>query len=259
MNTNIVEVRKKLVDTIMTRLGGNEMDLDISPETVDKCIDLAIAKLKQRSDSPLEESLILLTLVKNQKEYILPNEIVSIQKIYRKGFSRFYGNSDNFDPFWYSGWSNIFTCGMLNSGRVGGLTTYGLSVDYLQTCAKMFCAYPNYSFNANTHKLVLVENPRTDNEVILLHSYIDKPDYMLIQDRYAGLWIQNWALAETKEILGQLRERFSSGLPSPMAGSVNQNGSQLKSEAKAEKELLEKELMHFTTDGDLQNPCILHG
>ena len=84
MNTNIVEVRKKLVETIMTRLGGNEMDLDISPETVDKCIDLAIAKLKQRSDSPLEESLILLTLVKNQKEYILPNEIVSIQKIYRK-------------------------------------------------------------------------------------------------------------------------------------------------------------------------------
>ena len=137
--------------------------------------------------------------------------------------------------------------------------TFDLNTSYLKTAGKMFGMYMNYSFNPNTHKLVLVENPRSDNEIILLHSYVMRPDYKILQDKSSGLWCENWALAEAKEILGQLRERFTSGLPSPMAGSTNQNGAQLKAEAKAEKELLEKELMHFTADGDVMNPCILHG
>lgn len=251
------EIRKKTIDTIITKLGGNEMEIELDISTIDKCIDLAIAKLKQRTDSSLEESLIILTLVKNQKEYILPEEIVNVRKIYRRGYSRFYGNSDQFDPFMYAGWNNIFSCNMNAAGKSGGLVTYELSMGYLQTCAKLFCAYINYVFNPVTHKLIINENPRTDNEVILLHSYIDKPDSMILQDRYAGLWVLNWATAEAKEILGQSRERFSSGLPSPMSGSTSQNGQALKSEAKAEKELLEKELMHFTT-GDM-TPCIFSG
>ena len=68
MNTNIIEVRKNMADSIFTRLGGNEMDIELDPKTINKCIDLALAKLKQRSDASEEESLVLLTLVKNQKE-----------------------------------------------------------------------------------------------------------------------------------------------------------------------------------------------
>lgn len=247
MNTNIIEVRRNIIDTIYTKLGGNEMEIELDPSTIDKCIDLAISKLKQRSDSAIEESLILVTLVKNQKEYILPEEIVVVERLYRKGFSRFYGNSSSFDPFLYAGWNNIFSCSMNNAGRSGGLVTYNLSVDYLQTCSKLFCAYMNYSFNPNTHKLVLAENPRTDNEVILLHSYVDKPDYMLLQDRYASLWLIEWAYAEALLILGKLRGRFSNGLPNPMNGSTSQDANTLITESKELKERLEKELNHFTT------------
>lgn len=250
MNTNIIEVRKKVSNNIITRLGGNEMDIELDPFTIEKCIDLALAKLKQRSDSVLEESLVMVTLVKNQQEYILPNEIVEVQQIYRKGYGRYTGSygTGNMDPFAYA-WTNMYMCGLTGSSKVGGLTTFELNTNYLKTAGKMFGMYMNYTFNPNTHKLVLVENPRTDNEVILLHSYVERPDYMILQDRYSGLWCENWALAEAKEILGQLRERFSSGLPSPMAGSTTQNGAQLKAESKAEKELLEKELMHFTAGG----------
>ncbi len=250
MNTNIIEVRKNVCDTILTRLGGVEMDIELDPITLEKCIDLALAKLKQRSDAVLEESLVLLTLQKNQKEYILPDEIVEVEKIYRKGYGRQYGSlaGQNMDPFAYS-WTNMYMCGLMGSSKVGGLVTFDLNTSYLKTAGKMFGMYMNYSYNPNTHKLVLVENPRSENEVILLHSYVDRPDYMILQDRYSGLWCLDWATAEAKEILGQLRERFSSGLPSPMSGSTTQNGAQLKAEAKAEKERLEKDLMHFTAGG----------
>lgn len=257
MNTNIIAVRQSLVDKIIASLGGNEMEIELSEESVQLCIDLALDKLKQRSDSSLEESLILLTLIKNQREYILPNEVADIERIYRKGFGRNLGSINNFDPFYYSGWNNIFSCSVSNAGRCGGLVTFELSNNYLKTCAKMFGGYMNYSYNPNTHKLVIVENPRSDNEVILLHSYTEKPDYELLQDRYSGMWLYRWALAEAKDLLGELRGRFTSGLPSAMSGTVNQNAQQLKTEAKAEKEALDKELMSFTAGGFV--PSIFHG
>ena len=69
MNTNITEVREKMINSIITRLGGNMIDVELDNDTLQKCIDLAEAKLIQRGDAYVEESLVLLTLKKNQKEY----------------------------------------------------------------------------------------------------------------------------------------------------------------------------------------------
>ena len=108
MNTNIIEVRNKVANSILTRLGGNEMDIELDPTTVQKCIDLALAKLKQRSDACLEESLVLLTLQRNQKEYILPDEIEEIERIYRKGYGRQYGSLVWIVGFFRSWWFSYF-------------------------------------------------------------------------------------------------------------------------------------------------------
>ena len=70
MDTNITEVREKMIHSIITRLGGNQIDVELDNDTLQKCIDLAEAKLIQRGDAYVEESLVLLTLKKNQKEYI---------------------------------------------------------------------------------------------------------------------------------------------------------------------------------------------
>lgn len=250
METDIVKVRKKMAETILMRLGSGMIDVELTPEQLEKCIDLALKKLKQRSDAFVEESLVLLTLEKNQKEYILPDEIVEIQQIYRKGYGRSYGSlaGQNMDPFAYS-WTNMYMCGLMGSSKVGGLVTYELNTNYLKTAGKMFGMYMNYAFNPNTHKLILAENPRADEEVILLHSYVDRPDYMVLQDRYSGLWCENWSLAEAKAILGEIRSRFPS-LPGPL-GQTQQNGQELKSEAKEMKEELEKELKAFVPGGDV--------
>ena len=119
----------------------------------------------------------------------------------------------------------------------------------------MFGSYINYTFNPNTHKLIIAENPRADDEIILLHSYVDKPQWELIQDRYAGLWIENWAFAESMELLGRIRARFPS-LPGPN-GQIAQDGNELKAQAKELKEELTKELQFFVPGGDIVNPIYL--
>ena len=250
MNTNITEVRQNMVNSILTRLGSGMIDVELTDEQLQKCIDLAEAKLIQRGDAYVEESLVLLTLKKNQKEYILPDEIIEIQQIYRRGYGRAFGSTggQNMDPFAMA-WTNVYMAGAINGVRTGGLVTYELHNNYLKTAGKMFGMYMNYSFNPNTHKLVIAENPRSDDEIILLHSYVDRAEYEVLQDRFASLWIENWALAEAMEILGRIRSRFGN-LPGPN-GSVSQDGDALKQESKTMKEELTKELNNFVPGGDV--------
>lgn len=249
METNVTKVRQDLLDNVLRRLGNEMIDVELSPGQLNTCLDLALRKLKQQGDAFVEEALVLLTLQKNQKEYILPDEIIAIQQIYRRSYGRTYGSTggQNIDPFQMA-WTNVYMAGAINGVRTGGLVTYELHNDYLKTAGKLFLMYMNYTFNENTHKLILAENPRADDEVILLHSYVDKPVYEILQDRYAGLWVENWTLAEAKEILGTIRSRFGN-LPGPN-GSVTQDGNELKQEAKAMKEELQKELMTFVPGGD---------
>jgi len=249
MNNELVKVRENMVNSILMRLGGGMIDIELTNEQLQKCIDLAIAKLIQRGDAYVEESLVLLTLKKNQKEYILPDEIVEIQQIYRRGYGRAYGSTggQNMDPFAMA-WTNVYLAGAVNGVRTGGLVTYELHNDYLKTAGKMFGMYMNYAFNPNTHKLTLAENPRSDDEIILLHSYVDRAQEEVLQDRFAALWIENWALAEAMEILGRIRSRFGT-LPGPNGG-VSSDGEALKNESKTMKEELTKELNNFVPGGD---------
>lgn len=246
---SVEQARKKVMDSILLRLGGDMLDVELTEAHLNKCVDLAIAKLRQRSDAAIEESLVLLTLKKNQKEYYLPEEVVDVQQIYRRGYGRAYGSTggQNMDPF-QQAWTNVYMAGAVNGTRTGGLVTYEMHNNYMKTAGKMFGAYMNFTFNPNSHRLVISENPRADDEVILLHSYTYQPEQYLIIDRFSGLWVENWSLAEAKEMLGTIRGRFS-GLPGPNGG-IQQDDQQLKAEAKEMKEGLMKELDNFITGGD---------
>lgn len=241
MNTDTRALRENLIKNIIIRLGGGMIDVELDDETLNHCIDLAIMQLKQRGDACYEQSLILLTLHRDVKEYILPDDIAYVQQIYRRGFGRTYGATSGpmMDPFSY-GWANIYTANCFNGGEAGGLVTYDAANMYLKDAGKMFGLYMNYTYNEFTHKLIIAENPRSENEVILIGGVTVRPEYAILQDRMVGLWIENWAVAEAKEMLGQMRDRFAT-LPGALGG-IQQNGSTLKQESKASKEELLKQL-----------------
>ena len=78
MNTDTKELRKKLMDNIILRLGGGMIDVELDSDSLNHCIDLALMQLKQRGDACYEQSLVLLTLRKDVKEYILPEQITYV-------------------------------------------------------------------------------------------------------------------------------------------------------------------------------------
>ena len=80
-------------------------------------------------------------------------------------------------------------------------------------------------------------------ETVLLQVFNRKPDWMLFNDTKVLPWIQDYALAVAKEMLGQAREKFAQ-IAGPQGGT-QLNGAALKGEAKAEMEALEEELKRY--------------
>jgi len=80
-------------------------------------------------------------------------------------------------------------------------------------------------------------------ETVLLWIYNKKPDSMILNDDRIYPWVQDYALALCKEMLGQAREKFAT-IAGPQGGT-QLNGAALKQEAKAEIEMLEDELKRF--------------
>jgi len=129
---------------------------------------------------------------------------------------------------------------------MGGLATYYAFASYQKQVGKMFGSEINFSWNPTSKKLTLMQRPRGE-EQILLWLYNQRPDFVLFQDPYAGIWLKDYALATCKIILGEAREKFQT-IASPQGGTTL-NGTALKTEGKAEIEQLEMDLINYKDGG----------
>jgi len=87
--------RKDIIKNIELRFGGGLIDVELTSDQLNLCIDFALRKFRQLSDGAVEESYIMFKLAQDQKEYILPNEVLQFQQVYRKGFGRGIGSEGN--------------------------------------------------------------------------------------------------------------------------------------------------------------------
>lgn len=330
----LAQLRNEMIDYIRLRLGDQIVDVELDKEHYDLAIKQALTKYRQKAQNSVEESYAFLDLIPNVQEYILPNNVMEVRQIFRRGIGSTTGTTaSQFEPF-ASGYLNTY---MLVAGRVGGLTNYELFAQYQELAMMMFGGYINYTWNKVTKKLTLVrkipyddgtvvnlnslvsvgaeiqivlQTPQTqlkigdsvyiqncpvrgynsqyriqtinpagtqitvlanqtlgaasvtganlqktqfmiptpdeenDNfESVLLWIYNYKPDSMLLSDPQVYPWLQEYALAFCKSILGQARGKFAS-IAGPQAGT-QLNGAALLAEAQAEMEQLEKDLANY--------------
>jgi len=246
--------RGEITDYIRLRLADGIVDVELDTEHYNLAVDQAVIKYRQRAANSQEESYAFLKLKPETQEYILPSTVMDVRAAYRRGIGSVTGTTaSQFEPF-ASGYLNTY---MLVAGRVGGLLSYELFVDYQKQAMKMFGGYLNFTYNKTTRKLTLIRKipfqgtvPREeDMEDCLLHIYNYKPDSMLLNDYQAFPWIQEYAYSFAKRILGEAREKYAT-IAGPNGGTVL-NGASLKAEANEEMALLEQQLQNFV---DGSNP-----
>jgi hypothetical protein len=151
--TQVTSLQNDIVDYIRLRLGYGMIDVEADKEHFDMGIKQALIRYRQKSSNSVEESYAFLDLYPETQEYILPNTVMDVKAIYRRGIGSVTGTTaSQFEPF-ASGYLNTY---MLVAGRVGGLTNYELFVDYQKLAMRMFGGFMNFTWNKVTKKMTLV-------------------------------------------------------------------------------------------------------
>jgi hypothetical protein len=233
---SLSEQKKDIIDYIRFRLGDQMVDVELDREHYNMAIKQSLIKYRQRAERAEERSYAFLDLVHDTQEYILPKEIMSVERVYRRGIGGLTGGGSQFEPF-SSGYLNTY---MLQAGRVGGLVNYELFASYQKLTMVMFGGYITFDFNPATKKLVIHRKMVGDVESVLLEVHNYKPDQVLLNDHRCFPWIQDYAYSMAKHMLGEAREKFQT-IVGPQGGT-SLNGQVLKSEAKEEMAKLEEDL-----------------
>jgi len=241
----LTTLRKDITDYIYFRLGGQMVDVELDPEHYDMCIDQAVRKYRQRAGSSVESSYLFLSILENQQEYVLPNEVQEVRQVFRRSVGS--GSSDTgtqFEPF-EAAFVNTY---LLQAGRVGGQATYEMYYQYQELSARMFGGFVNFEFNPVTKTVTLLRKFSASGEKVVLWVYNTRPESGLLQDQQIQPWIQDYSLALAKFTLGEARSKFST-IAGPQGGT-SLNGDTLKAEAQAEMAQLEEDLKNYVDGSD---------
>jgi hypothetical protein len=119
----------------------------------------------------------------------------------------------------------------------------------------MFGGYINFTFNRVTKKITIVRKVPSqgqtydpnESESVLLHIDNYKPDVVLLNDRLAFPWIQDYAYALVMMSIGQAREKFAS-IAGPQGGTTL-NGTALKQEGQALLDKLDLDIANYADGG----------
>jgi len=208
------------------------VDVELDRAHYDIAINKALQKYRQLSSGSVEEAVIFIQTTAGVVEYTLPDEVIDVKRLYRRGIGTNSGGGTNFDPFDVA-FNNMY---MLQAGQIGGLAVFDAFAQYKETIGRIFGSEYNFTFNRNSKQLTILRNVNHAEDIAVgVNNFI--PESVLIKDVYASDWLSNYALAQSKLMLGEARSKFTGGLPGP-GGAIQLNGDALKNEALSELEQL---------------------
>ena len=173
------KIRNDVIKQIRLLLGDGMIDIELDPEHYDLAIDIAVDKIRQRSENAVQEDFYTLALQKDVAEYTLPKEITEVKKIHHRSFGHGISSGVDMDPFELAYANSYF----FMNNHVGGISTYELFAQYRETLNKVAATDIQFIWNANTKKLKLLRKMRAD-EMVLLHVYLERSDDQLLTDPY---------------------------------------------------------------------------
>jgi hypothetical protein len=239
--------RNKVFDYVRQMLGDGMIEVELDPIHYETALDRAINRFRQRSSNSVEESYSFLELIQDQNEYRLPDEIISVQSVFRRAIGSRSGigaGGTLFEPF-----NLAYTNTYLMSGTMmGGLATYELFAGYQKLVGRMFGSYIEFQWKPTSHILNILQRPFAQGEQILIRSQNFRPDWVILQDIYAKQWLRDYTLAVCKLMLGEARSKFAT-IAGPGSGGITLNGKDLQTAGNAELEKLDKELVELVSGG----------
>ena len=232
------KVRNDVIKEVRLLLGDGMVDIELYPDHYYLAVDVALSKIRQRSENAVEEDFYAMELKKDVDEYTLPAEIVEVKKIHHRSFGHGISGGVDMDPFELAYANSYF---FLNN-HIGGLATFEAFAQYRESLNRVAATDIQYICNPTTNKIKLLRRMRAD-EMVLMHVHLERPEEQLLVDPYLKSWMRDYTLAYCKKMLGEARSKFSS-LPGAQGG-VSLNGAEMKNEADVLIDKLEQDLSTY--------------
>ena len=93
------KIKNDVIKQIRLLLGDGMIDIELDPEHYDLALDIALGKIRQRSENSVEEDFYAIELKEDVDEYSLPQEIIEVRQIWNRSFGNGITSGIDMDPF----------------------------------------------------------------------------------------------------------------------------------------------------------------
>lgn len=210
---------------VLLSLGGGMIDVELGDEEIALAFNKAKRTFIQKGHNTYRRDFFRLNVNTCQNSYKLSTDVNTVVKIIKPGDTYFSIN----DEFSLAAYNDLF--GWKADSQMGDYLSYDLTLQLLETWRRYLAYEVQWHYNPLTGDLSFLKPPER-NEIWLIELYRNLTD-----DQYRDiLWIQSWAIAEAKIMLGMAYRKFPQ-LPGP-DGSISLDGNSLIQDGEREKEQL---------------------
>ena len=234
--------RANLIRVLKVQLGWPSVCVELTEEAFNVAIGNALDEFRRRADNAYHRSYILYTIKKDQSIYYLndprngTDKIVNIIKIHRVntlGATTLGGDNGVYSQMFFN---------QYYSGNMVDILSLHLIASLSEDFERIFAGNLMFNFNEQNRQLELYRKLYRDEKVVI-ECVMERTEQDLLTDRWAKQWLQSWAHAELKEMLGMIRSKYPS-LPGANGG-LSLNGDMLISEARQDFEECLRQIRDF--------------
>lgn len=234
--------RANLIRVLKVQLGWPSVCVELTEEAFNVAIGNALDEFRRRADNAYKRNYVMFAIKKDQSIYYLndprlgTDKIVNIIKIHRVnslGAGSFGGDNGVYSQMFFN---------QFFSGNMVDILSMHLIASLSEDFERIFAGNLMFNWNENTRQLELYRKLYRD-EKIVMECVMERTEQDLLTDRWAKQWLQSWAHAELKEMLGMIRSKYPS-LPGANGG-LSLNGDMLISEARQDFEECLRQIRDF--------------
>jgi len=235
--------RIRLINVLKHQMGWPSVCVELNEEHFNIAIDNALDEFRRRADNAYQHRHAIFPLINGQSLYYLndpvvgTDRIVDIVKIHRVstiGLNVMGGDNGIYSQIFYN---QFFYGAMID------ILSIHLAHSMAEEFGRIFAGDLMFDWVESTRELHVLRKIYKDEKVVI-ECVMERTEQELLVDRWAKQWLQSWAHAELKEILGMIRSKFASGLPGA-GGGLSLNGDTLISEARADFEECLRQISDF--------------
>lgn len=234
--------RSEIFDYVMRQLGYPVVSVELTSDQVRECINTAINEYM--SNGAMERGYHLFDVTAGNNSYVLPDTIGAVsQVLYCLPNETIAGSTQ--DLFTYAVYNSPVGINMANS--LHGPSNIGVFFEYIQNRNRVIGA--DITFKVIDNTIYLYPPPKLTGQAILEYAKNpfgsdtdDEKDALISASNAWGInWIKRYTLAQSKNILGLIRGKYSNVSGGP-GESQTLNAAELLSQSKEETLALKEEL-----------------